>query len=291
MTGTTCQVADCGIRVDGYVCNGHVDELRRDLGDLPALLAELVTTLTRTDRISRGIRRQDRRDDDVGPATVDNCITGEAMPDPVNWGASFTADSTHAILVAWVRTIIEDKGITDWAADTDQAMALWLEARARWVVTSDEGSRMVDEITDMARQLRRAIDRPAVRWFSGPCRAELADRCCVRDLYAKPGAAQIRCDGWHQDGDGCRTTHTAGERHYWLIAHMQDALLPLNDILDALPVLGLDRPDRRTVWSWVHRGQLLAHGSTATAELFRGGDVVELLSRLVVRPKRRRLAA
>jgi hypothetical protein len=149
-----------------------------------------------------------------------------------------------------------------------------------------------------------AVDRTASRIYAGPCHALVEGAGeftrggrCQRDLYAKPGVDEIRCDGHRADGEGCGAVHTTDERRDWLINALSGALVGLDEMLSALPHLfpDLTRPPRGVVSSWINQGRLMAHGCNATGEpTFVGGDVLNLIKAYKPHkfaPRRKRVVA
>jgi hypothetical protein len=97
----------------------------------------------------------------------------------------------------------------------------------------------------------------------------------------------VTCNGYRSNDPadrGCGAVHTLADRYEWLLDSVEDALLPLATWQAALPKLfpGLAWPNRSTWWRWVFgeepKRRLFAKSlDRSGVELFRGGDIVELV--------------
>jgi hypothetical protein len=280
--------AVCSAPSDSQLCTRCYTTLERNLAELPALWDELTVTRSRQDRITRS-----------------KAGIGHSAPLPINMAAMIDADDLHNTLSTWVRTVISDEGIEQWPADTAQAMAAWLVSYLGWARRSAEAGQFFDEIAYISDAVRRTIDRPEVRWYAGPCKAiavitetvggviVVRQGPCPGQLYGRPGKDELKCDGYQQpdlhlgradaDGNpvrGCGATDSAVARREYLRAEAEDALAPLDVLLDSLDVLGIPAVSKWAVWWWVHGGQLLPHGlDRRGVELYRGGDLFALAER------------
>lgn len=262
---TTCA---CGnpTRDQTLVCDSCVRSLVLILGELPWYADQLRTGLSRQSRLG-GYR-----------------IGGRSAEKPLafDWGSSEALWTLANTLTAWHRTI---RGSGKLASI--ESLCTFLIAHADWVRTHPEGPQMVDEFRYLARELRKRIDRPA-DWYAGPCRStsyganvvhtadgvirlELNDeRVCTATLWTRLDAKVIVCPE-------CKAKRLTVDRREWLVAQVEDALVPLNMLVDALPTLIGVTVSRDTARKWVGRGRLVARGLDGQGnELFSGGDVMEL---------------
>lgn len=188
------------------------------------------------------------------------------------------------------------------------AVASWLADRINAVRYDEAGPDMHAELTALRRHLAHLVDRAPSYVYAGPCHATLLDtgqRCdqalyaafspwAKRDDRAQPDERVIACDGFrpanlHDDpndptptGTGCGAEHTIEDRTEWLIAELHDQLRTLDFWQRWLPQLlpSLAWPSRSTWWRWRETRRLEAKTITPDAEeLFRGGDLIELVER------------
>lgn len=342
MTAAVCALPGCGRPVpdQAYICPGCGARLERDLGDVPALAAELVTTWA----------RQSRTGDHGGHSRR------AVEPLPYDWAAAHDASTLANAIATWARHVAEQRGLTaadhrrarddlepgptcpacahgscariagqraQLAAlrarlipevpDTPQAIAAaaarWLLAgrHVEWLRHRLEGVEAFDELQHAVAVARRAIDRDQPRWYAGQCGADLdapdcpdcgqvhlAERViaavfgepeaarCQAELYARPGAATIRC---HE----CGAAHDTADRQAWLLDSARDVLAhaeligraatALGKPITPAMVRGYARPERRLV---VARGV-----DGAGRELYRVGDVLDVYDRIQAERERR----
>jgi hypothetical protein len=294
----TCRLDGCDNPTTNQLCNRCLTHLERNLGDIPAHLAELTTTISRQDRITRTTSRPPLRAVNVGPGTPDNYITGEALPVPVNLEAAELGDDCRITVESWVETISGQLRDDVPVTDTFGRVAYLLRRGVPWARIAEDGPQFADEVRDVVRRVRRAVDRPPERWFAGPCHAPVdgSAEWCQLDLYAKPGADDIVCDGFRQGSDGCGATHTVTDRREWLLTSAADTLLPLRVLWEALYALTGSRVTWETVRKWPRgrpsqgvRPRLEARSVSMGGEaLFRGEDVLRLVADEDARPGARR---
>lgn len=262
----------CGAETDpAFLCRGCGDELARLIGDVPALLEELETRIARQDRVTRRQGKPRPRPIDADGHN-DDAIGASPMPyDPdaaeVRWDLLNT-------LGTWARHLAESR---DVAPPTDATLASWLLNAAESFRFDEAGPEALDEIRYVVGKGWRAVDRSPVLVFAGPCRAEtvgpdLWPACCLADLRVPRRSSTARCRE-------CGAVHDLAERWQIVADAVEDALLPLDEVIDALPLLapGCDRPTAATLRKWRFRGRLVARGLDHHGrELYRGGDVLDL---------------
>jgi hypothetical protein len=141
---------------------------------------------------------------------------------------------------------------------------------------------MLDEFRSLQAAIERAVDRVETRTWVGPCLAEVrtmeADTLCMSELFARDGV--IKCDGWHQDQPGCGKVHDPADRRDWLLQSLEDAVVPLSELLAALPdLMGVPMPPKVTVRQWRFQKRLPVHNiDRYGVELYRGGDLINLVN-------------
>lgn len=281
---------------DAFICRPCTDELERAIGDCTSLLHEVSVLATGQTNVYRS----------SAPATV--------HADEAEWD-----DEQHSI-PAWLRSregrialpstpLMVNLDARDLLADAFDTLLTWAslvgadEISSRdvvpWLLSHindarfhEDAAQMHDEITYLHRRMESAVDRSPSRLYAGPCQDELDGVKCVRDLYAWPNADEIVCDGYRADDGGCGAIHTPEDRHHWLVATLDDALLPIDLLRHALPRLlpTLPTVPAATWRSWVHRKTIIAHTAINGTPLYRGGDVIELISTIESRQRPRRIA-
>lgn len=299
---TICRV--CEAETDAYLCRGCGRYLEDALAEITALMHEVSVAATRQSRVYRSNRQ--RQDADGKWVTLsghpsvspDGWLDEErnipaflrspqprtalsSTPMPVDLSMSDLLWVAGNTLSTWTRHVAEFRGLD---LPTPRGMVVWLTGHASAFRFDVDGPQAFDELTHLHSQLMRAVDRSPSRIYVGPCHAALDNGKCQRDLYAKPGAAEIVCDGFATEDAtdiGCQTTHTAAERRSWLVDELEDALVPLETLKAAIPQLYPDRkrPTPSTWRSWQFRRRLVPYGVDIHGqELYRGGDVLDLIS-------------
>jgi hypothetical protein len=186
---------------------------------------------------------------------------------------------------------------------TVAGLVRWLLGHVNEIRYDETADQIHHDMHHLRDRMRRAVDRAPSAFYAGPCHATVTEPVveerggtiyshvithrCERDLYAWPGReGEIRCDGYRSrtPGDqGCGAVHSVGEREQFLLDSIEDALVPLDVLRDVTkgkrPLLRLTWPPNATVRSWRFRGQLpVRYLDQQGRELFRGGDVLDLLT-------------
>lgn len=255
---------------------------------------------------------QEERDVEARLRSKDGRTTLPTTPPMVNLDARELLWDAGSTLSTWARDLAERVGMTftceceppakpcdligeDWLT--------WFAHNAREFAHHPAVDHAHDEITYLHKRMRSAIDRAPSALYAGPCHAEVSvvrseERSgtvyvttrlekCERDLYAWPSQIEkgepIVCNGrgsTDPDDEGCGTVHSAEDRRQFLLDSVEDALLPLVVWQKALPKLlpVLEWPVRSTWWKWVNAQRLQVRSADMSgAELFRGGDVIDLV--------------
>ena len=251
------------------LCPTCLADLERDLGDIPALVDELDTTLARQDHIERGGFTE--LDPDAAMP-----VTARIQPLAYNPIASTVGTELHATLVGWVRDIHGEMPIP-WPADNATAMSRWLLRHFASIRTHPAADQLRDEIGYAVDQVRRAVDRPTQRMFVGPCLNPVEDvGKCQADLYARPSAATVICHD-------CGAEHDIGERRTWLLAQAEDQLAHAELIGRAAPALGVEVTPA-AIRGYAIRGRIVPHGTDLQGRpLYRVGDVIDVARDVLAR--------
>ncbi len=255
---TSC-VTDCGQPAQGYYLCAHcTHELVAELRRVAELVGQLDATISRQTRTRSGVGVASR------PAE---------RPLPVDLAAAEVAHDLHNVLGTWARDIADRTGkpliLRTVRAleerETTPALAAWLLEHVSTMRTHPAASELHDEITDATARAWRRVDRPPERRFAGPC-----DECGT-DLYGRPNAAAIRCNG-------CGTDYDADARRGWLIDQARDQLATPTVIARALPALVGHAITPAMIRGYAHRGRLAARPVDRTGRpRYRVGDVIDLV--------------
>ena len=204
---------------------------------------------------------------------------GSSKPLPFNDRAAGVARQVHARLDVWVHALHVDG--EPWPARDVVEVSRWLLARLPKVARHPAAASIERDVRRVVADLRRAVDRPADRWFMGPCDSDgcLDEHLLVDDdgrarvvqrpteLYANPGAEVVRCGR-------CRVEYDVAERRAYLLAAAEDQLAHAELIGRAAPALGIEITPN-AVRGYAHRGRIVEHGTDLDGRpLYRVGDVI-----------------
>lgn len=136
------------------LCSQCAWELEQALAEMPALLDELDTTLTRQAKMSDA--------SDGGRAAE--------KPLPFHVTASEVLIDLRVYLVGWVKDLANDDPAR-YPTDDLVAMSTWLLARLGDITLHDAADDIHEEIVTTSRQAWRVVDRAAnrTRFAVGPC--------------------------------------------------------------------------------------------------------------------------
>lgn len=254
VTGRTCDACHTRpVRNTRTLCDRCALELAQDIEALPDLIDELETTFTRQANITRNHGKTTTHADVIYDLRI-----------------AALRDRAIATLHHWAVTIGDGQAITrvpivDWIESAAQQLA----GAINDIVRRDDAHKMHHQITELARDICHAIDRPADRIYAGTC--------CDRPLYAKSGTPTATCRK-------CGIHHDVGDRRATMLAALDDMLLPAADIAGLVTYLGdlaIGRErTRKLINQWHARGRLAAHGHTTTgAPRFAFGETLALLAR------------
>lgn len=276
------------------MCSRCVARYARQLGDVPALLAELELSAARLGRAGSLARGSGK---------------GSAAPLPFDPAAVDLVREITGTLIAWAEGVrldlhVPSRGLAGRPVD----LAVGFLLRERDWVSDGPGAgelvRWLDGATVAAR--RTILGRQRDRWFAGVCGADVVRfesvdgvltpfilRCESR-LFASTHALEVRCPD-------CEASWSVESRRAQLVLYAQEFELPLKMITAALPWLAGVGVKPETWRKWTHARldrrrtfvvspagvarrvrlrrapQLVARGLDADGvELFRVGDVIDL---------------
>lgn len=296
---TICARAACDNPVtDTTVCRNCVDALMSALRGVPALVAELETTITRQTCLGGGNSRRGRAD--TAPLPVDlraaeaahrlraelvSCVRHLwAQGAPRRWacrdcGLPQGQHGPHARwcdpLVVW-RTVIPPVD----CEDTVEGMAGWLSRRPNWVAMDEIGGDLVDALLSVINAGWRAVDRPPNdRVYAGPCdgKGAVSDiqgvPPCGYTISAAAKSSYARCTV-------CGREYEVKKRREWMLASLEDHLGSSSYVAQICTGLGVKVSDS-TIRMWVKRKKLRPrqwipspNDSHHLRPLYRVGDVV-----------------
>lgn len=264
MSAPTCSVCGAPTGDSAYLCITDTDELRRNLGDVTAIVDDLDFALTRQSVFSDKLGRSN------------------GQPLPFDLRASEAAWVLRNTLAGWARLVAEERGLdgpqSNAAAITGRSVggwtpspsltaqiAAWLLGQVEWIRHHPAADEAFDEIRSAVREARRVTDRPADRWYAGPC------QLCRTDLYVKAGKRDVACPE-------CEATYDVAERREWLRAAVEDVLATTTEISRALTTL--DVPiTASSIRGYVHRKRLEVKAiDQGGSPLYRVGDVLDLIA-------------
>jgi hypothetical protein len=268
----------CGRPADGaFICSSCTRALEIALGNISSYWADLDNVKGRLTRYGG----MGGRPGAEKPLPVDARFLG-AYED-----GSMLQEAVKNTVSTWTRIVMEERPALSgpvhpaclhvtcstvrrswWPADTVSSCCRYLLGHAGWVRTKVWASEILDELDNLEAQLRRMVDRPADKWFAGPCEQ------CERDLYAKPGAALVVCVD-------CDLSYEVAARRDWLWQQAQETNATAAEISRAFSWLnGTPLTDTR-IRKWVERKRLTVRGHIEvrgrTAPIYRIGDVAALL--------------
>lgn len=203
---------------------------------------------------------------------------------------SATTNYVDAIVVGWVRNLVDDRpGISQPPADIVKACA-WLEDHISTIVTLEWAGECLREMRDCERELQRLVDRSDTGWYAGVCGNEIGrevnedgetvPQTCPRSLYGTQSSAWVLCPE-------CGRTWDAAQRRDLMIREARDEVAPVQAIAKACVGLldgevSVQRLANR-IDQWVKREKLHSMGVRVLVEggkpqrVYRIGDVFDLL--------------
>lgn len=240
------------------ICGDCSQKLQIALGDISSYWCDLDTVKA----------RQTRYGDSGGGRGGEKPLPVDARF--LSWDAdgSRLQEAVKNTMGTWARTVLDERPTLNGPThdtclhvscsiirrsrpprDDVASVCRYLLGHADWIRTQHWAPEILDELTDLAGQLRRMVDRPAEKWFAGPC-----DHC-KRDLYAKTGAAVVECKE-------CQVTYDVQERRGWLLDQINDQLFTAAEIARAVSWLGSDPLTPERIRTWAARKRITSHGTT-----------------------------
>lgn len=240
------------------MCATDVLKLEQALGDVRSLVDDLNTSISKQAKI--------------GSSSGGAGLARERSA--VNWGAVTVADNLTNVLVTWARIVSNE----EWRPTHGRPVvvqAAWLllgsmpEIRRHAAV--DE---LVDEVADAVEQARRIIDRPADRVYVGKCRSEGTDEYgqtveCGADLYARPGATEVRCKVCMADTD-------VKAQQEWLMKELDGRTVTVRQAAQVIGSFYGSDVTEASIRGLIHRKKKLSY--LPDTKLIRLGDLIAVLT-------------
>lgn len=268
----TCPRPECGrvIHDQAYVCIPCRDQEREQLELVARLAGEAATTIARLDRIAAtaGGARESPPEPDLGRAE------SALYPTPLPVDLMAAADHAAGVntLVTWARHCAEERGLElpavrpgcpHWTCAKSRrayfigpaceppehplaVAATWLAGQLDWLRHRPEADEAYDEISYACRLLIAVVDRPADRWYAGPCGVA----GCTERLYPVAGARTTRC--------ACGADHDLGQRKTELLERVEEQWATATRAAHLLTALGV-RCTPSMVRNYADRGRLAPH--------------------------------
>lgn len=134
---------------DAFLCRPCTEALRRALGDLPALIADLDLTLAR-----QGV---------IGAHSEGKPTKKDSQPLPLHNGAGEVASELRFRLVVAIKAIAEPRGIVGLPADNPTSMAHWLLTNLDSIRLDPAGPDIARDIHACTAAIMGVIDLPTTR--------------------------------------------------------------------------------------------------------------------------------
>ncbi|MFC9514380.1 hypothetical protein ACFTSD_01475 [Nocardiaceae bacterium NPDC056970] len=132
-----------------FIPRADMQELARLLREIPALVEDLVVTLTRQDR--------------VGAPGLRVAKGSDEQPLPINLAASDSHELLHSTVTAWVRHVCEYRAIAYGGPLGTAGVARWLADHVTGLAMTEGCEDALDEIRYAMGECRRACDGPEDR--------------------------------------------------------------------------------------------------------------------------------
>lgn len=268
MSKPTCGVTACGKPAgDAFVCKSCGRDLERDLAETPWLVDELETVLTRqTVYGTRSTTRSSRSTPLVFDVRASNRLRDLER-------ALRPAAAATRIVAA---TIDGDHHRAWNVNQLARAVLLKLDELRRHI----DGPDHVDTVKRAYARARAAIDRPADKWYAGPCWV------CSSDLFAHVSAPVVTCQ--------CGAAYDVKTRRDYLLTEAEDQLTNAAIIARSVSWLGAEPLTAARVRKWAERGRIIPRAwdrcethrhdaipprdCKACSPLYRVGDAIDLLA-------------
>lgn len=220
MTAALCTVPRCANPrpEHQFVCVVCVQLLKKDLGEVPAMLVELEVTLTRQDVMSKS--------GTIGKS-ADTAL-------PFKWGASDALWVLGNVITTWARMLVEHSGFRPPRSSSQVDAARFLLTYVQSLAMHPAAGEAVDEIESAVRNAMRSIDHPVdSRTYLGKCGDVAGVQGCQGRVYALPRQEHGLCET-------CGESHHARTRRALMLRAMANQELTAADMSTMLAGLGIE---------------------------------------------------
>lgn len=281
---TTCVVCTAEPAGDTFMGARCWAELEQRLADVPWLIEELDTTLSRQDKVSGSV----------------GFISGTAeRPLPLNLAASDAALWMRDRMASWVRDLwethaprVDGEPVPIEVAFTAVGLSAWLLEHGTWIRLHPAADELWGEIVSDIRQALRAVNVAPDKVYLGMCSAVFEGEAgvpveCPEDLYGRRDRDTVRCRT-------CGTEHDVAARREVLARAIEDEWVPIGDLVGLLNGDG-QRVTSSMIRNLKHRGRIRAMvkvlapngveqirsrapGDEDRPDVFRVGEVLDVIS-------------
>lgn len=255
MSNLKCVV--CTAKTDSYLCVTCTNELEKALAEMPALLHDLDTTISRQDRGTStplyAMKRQ--RLQIPGEHYPEGSTTLISTPWEFSWDAANLRWTVRNTLVTWARHLAETRG-----AEIPKGMsaAMFLLEHIDSIRLDEAAYEIHDQISWSVAAINRAIDRQGPDVFAGRCDATQLTftldgehlvteaATCGVDLYGRDDEPEIQCGA-------CGMKYQLAERLAEMVdRQINDQLARAHLIADALTTVEATLT-RECLRKWIQR--------------------------------------
>jgi len=267
-----CPVPRCGQPrpKHAFICNDCRRVLKQDLASVPALVEDLLVTISRQDVLgATGGRR-----------AAETAVPWKAHASEVLYDLTTT-------VTLWTKLMLEHYQLSSEvifrAYDGLEvphritiSAARWLWSNVNSLAMNEAAGDAVDEIAVAVGRAYSAIDRPAEKLAAGQC---LVDGCEAY-MYAEPTAKTVDCPK-------CGSTHDMAELRAWMSEAASERRVTATEALSWVRLL-LGKPMPDGTWRrWLAEGRLHHDDNNHLGhKLYRWGDVVEEVRAWIARPRK-----
>lgn len=285
-----CRVDGCGHPMptgdNSTACPGCWNRFEQQVAEIPALIDDLETAITRQARIALdatrvGAPQDDDHEDDIDPKRDMPGLRALRAPAPVvtvahsalpyGSGASDAMRLLHATMWPWVREALEAHPTTYLPDPSTIGLSRALLRLRGWLQGHPDGAAAIEEIRYAVGKCTQAIDLGPDRWYCGVCSHDEDGELCTEELYVHAGRHEVTCRV-------CGTTHDVADRRTAMLDAAEDTLLTLSEMTRALALTGAATVTRKQLEGWVRRGRLVRSGNDGPTALYRVSDVRDILA-------------